>query len=140
MEDGWHRANGEFQIGSAAFEEMGMYSEGYAPAKSEGKWGVVDTGNDWLIPPEYDQIIQDELGRCYAQQAVFVRQGDEVLLLVDGKQVGSPIRMPDPLPTVMPPWSGMGSGALSTPRAMSRSISALMTPLLRTALGRGEKR
>lgn len=90
MEDGWHRANGEFQIGSAAFEEMGMYSEGYAPAKSEGKWGVVDTGNDWLIPPEYDQIIQDELGRCYAQQAVFVRQGDEVLLLVDGKQVGEP--------------------------------------------------
>lgn len=90
MEDGWHRANGEFAIGSAAFEEIGMYSDGYAPAKSEGKWGVVDTGNDWLIPPEYDQIIQDELGRCYAQQAVFVRQGDEVLLLVDGKQVGEP--------------------------------------------------
>lgn len=55
-------------MGSAAFEEIGMYSDGYAPAKSGGKWGVVDLDNEWLIPPEYDQIIQDELGRCYAQQ------------------------------------------------------------------------
>ena len=88
LEDGWHRASGEFAVGSAAFEEIGMYSDGYAPAKSGGKWGVVDLDNEWLIPPEYDQIIQDELGRCYAQQAVFVRQGEQVLLMVDGQPVG----------------------------------------------------
>ena len=90
MEDGWHRASGEFAVGSAAFEEIGTYAGGYAPAKSNGKWGVVDRENEWLIPPEYDAIIQDELGRCYGQGAVFARKGNQVQLFVDGEAVGEP--------------------------------------------------
>lgn len=89
--EGWILANGSFTTGSIVFEELGMFSDGYAPAKVNGRWGVVDTsGSKWLIPAEYDGIIQDELGRCMAQNAVFVVKNDQVLLLVDGEQVGGP--------------------------------------------------
>ena len=88
LADGWHRANGEFTIGASSFEAIGMYAGGYAAAQQDGKWGVIDLNNDWLVPPEYDEILQDELGRCYGQGAVFGRKGEEVFLLVDGEPVG----------------------------------------------------
>lgn len=90
-EDGWILSTGEFAIGSLVFEELGMYSDGYAPAKLNGKWGVIDTsGSEWLLPPKYDRIVQDELGRCYAQGAVFAEQNGQVYLLVDGQSIGGP--------------------------------------------------
>ena len=87
--DGWLLANGEFHTGSTYFEELGMFSDGGAPAKMDGKWGILDvSGGDWLIAPEYDDIIRDELGRSYRNGTVFVRSGAQVFLLVDGEQVG----------------------------------------------------
>ena len=66
-----------------------MFSNGAAAAKTGGKWGLLATdGETWLLEPEYDGIIQDQLGRSYAQNAVFVRQGGAVQLLVDGEAVG----------------------------------------------------
>jgi len=81
---GWCRSTGEFELGTSIFEDFGMYSGGYAAAKTDGKWGVVDLSVRWLIPAEYDEIIMDELGRCYAQGAVFVRSGDLVYLFSEG--------------------------------------------------------
>ena len=86
--DSWFRANGEFTIGNAAFEYIGMYSDGYAAAKTGGKWGVIDLAYNWLVPAEYDGIIQDELGRCCYGGAVFVRDGASVRLLVNGQSAG----------------------------------------------------
>jgi len=83
----WRRASGDFTLGAAEFEQLGTYSCGYAAAKTGGKWGVVDKGNDWLIPAEYDDIVRDELGRCYARGAVFARSGGAVFLFVGGKRV-----------------------------------------------------
>jgi len=83
--EGWYRSTGEFECGASMFEDFGMYSEGYAAAKSGGKWGVIDRSMGWLIPAEYDEIIRDELGRCYAQGAVFARRGDMVCLFSNGK-------------------------------------------------------
>jgi len=80
----WHRATGDFESGESIFEEIGMYSGGYAAARSNGKWGVIGLSNKWLIPAEYDGIIQDELGRCFAQEAVFVRSGDHIQLFANG--------------------------------------------------------
>lgn len=85
--EGWKRASGEFEIGNILFEEIGTYSDGYAAAKQNGKWGVIDLSSDWLIPAENDSIIMDELGCCYAQGAVFVKNGEYVSLFIDGKQV-----------------------------------------------------
>ena len=82
----WKRATGEFAIGTVPFEKLGMYSGGYAPAKTGGKWGVVDLAQNWLIPPEYDEIIQDELGRCFAQGAIFARKNGTVHLFAEGRQ------------------------------------------------------
>ena len=89
FEDGWYRATGEFETGTSMFEEIGMYSGGYAAAKVNGRWGVIDLSNEWLVPAEYDEIIQDELGRCFAQGAVFARLGDSVYLITEGSITGS---------------------------------------------------
>jgi hypothetical protein len=88
-EEGWRRATGEFTVGSMAFEEIGMYSGSHAAAKQDGKWGVIDTGAEWLVPAEFDGIIQDELGRCYAQGAAFVIIGGKVHLFVSGVDTGN---------------------------------------------------
>jgi len=71
----WRRARGDLAIGSVGFEQIGMYREGYAAAKTGGKWGVVNLEADWLVPAEYDGIAQDGLGRCFGQGVVFVREG-----------------------------------------------------------------
>jgi len=89
IDGNWLRATGEFTIGTAAFEQIGMYSGGYAAAKMGGGWGVVDLGLQWLIPPEYDAVIMDELGRCYAQGVVFARIGNEVFMFIDGQRTGA---------------------------------------------------
>lgn len=86
--EGWKRATGDFTLGSAAFEQIGTYSGGYAAAKLNGKWGVINKETNWLIPAEYDEVVLDGLGRCYAQGAVFAKKGESVILLVDGQQVG----------------------------------------------------
>ena len=91
MADGWHLATGTFALGSTAFEALGMFSNGYAPAKLNGKWGLIATdGGTWLLEPEYGEILQNETGFGYAQNAVFVRQGDGVFLLVDGQEISGP--------------------------------------------------
>lgn len=88
IDGSWRRANGDFTIGASTFQQLGMYSGGYAAAKEGGYWGVIDTASKWLIPAEYDEIIQDELGRCYARGAVFAQKGGAVYLFVEGQQVG----------------------------------------------------
>jgi len=84
VEGRWRRATGEFEIGSKAFDDIGTYSGGYAAAKDNGRWGVIDISDNWLIPAEFDEIIQDELGRCFAQGVAFVRQGGLVYMFTRG--------------------------------------------------------
>ena len=92
VSDGWILSDGTFQTGSIVFEEIGMFSDGYAAAKIDGKWGVVDTsGGEWIIQPDYENIVRDELGRCFAQNSVFVvEQEGQIQLLVNGEPVGAP--------------------------------------------------
>lgn len=89
VDGSWVLADGNFNTGGIRLQSLGMYTNGGAAAQTSDRWGVLGTdGETWLIPPEYDGIIQDTLGRCYAQEAVFVQKGDQVLLLKDGKQTG----------------------------------------------------
>ena len=87
--DGWIMANGDLKTASTVYEELGMFSEGYAAAKKDGKWGVVDRDDAWLIEPIYDGVVTDELGRCYGQNVVFVRRGGKAILLSDGEEIAS---------------------------------------------------
>jgi hypothetical protein len=84
IENRWRRATGEFAAGDKAFDDIGTYSGGYAAAKYNGRWGVIDISDNWLVSADFDEIIQDELGRCYAQDAVFVRQNGVVYLFTSG--------------------------------------------------------
>jgi len=86
IKDGWKRSTGNFGIGDVVFEQIGTYSDGYVAAKQDGKWGIIGTLSTWLIPAEYDEIIIDELGCAYAQNAIFVKKGDSVYLFADGKR------------------------------------------------------
>ena len=86
--DIWRRADGQLVVGSAEFEYIGTYSEGHAAAKTGGRWGVVDRGTNWFVPPVYDAIKSDELGRSYAQGAVFVVLDGVVYLIVEGRMLG----------------------------------------------------
>ena len=88
-EDGWVLTNSVLAVGRNSFEEIGMFTGGCAPAKRGGKWGLIDaSGSEWVLSAEYDDVIRDELGRCLAQDAVFVKKGGEVRLLVSQVPVG----------------------------------------------------
>lgn len=84
---GWVRAAGDFTIGATVFDAIGTYHEGYAAAQLDGKWGVITAGNDWVIEPAYDGILMDSIGRCWGQEAVFVRSGSSVYLVADGERL-----------------------------------------------------
>jgi len=88
IEGKWYRGSGDLLVGTTAFDWIGTYREGYAAAQQNGKWGVVDTSSNWLIPADYDGVIVDELGRSYARGAAFVKQGNSAILFVDGVQTG----------------------------------------------------
>jgi len=84
IEGRWRRATGEFELGTKSFDDIGTYSGGYAAAKYNGRWGVIDIFDNWVIPAEFDEVIKDELGRCFAQGTAFVRQGGLVHLFTNG--------------------------------------------------------
>ncbi|MDR0935120.1 MAG: WG repeat-containing protein [Oscillospiraceae bacterium] len=97
------RSSSEFSVGSVEFEEIGMYSNGYAAAKTNGKWGLVDIGTEFLLPAEYDDVIRDTLGRAYFRGAVFARKGSDVYLFTtdsEGALVQSPITYEDAKPFI----------------------------------------
>ena len=88
-DNGWVLANGDFQMAEMAVDEIAMFSGSYLPAKQGEKWGMLSAdGTEWETEPKFDDIIRDELGRCSAQNAVFVKKGGQVILYVDGDQVG----------------------------------------------------
>lgn len=88
---GWVISSGSFTTGQQTFEEFGMYSNGYAPVKQGGKWGLINTsGSEWLVEPQYDDIIRDELGRAYSQGAYFASKGGQIYLYTNGEQIGGP--------------------------------------------------
>jgi tetratricopeptide (TPR) repeat protein len=87
MEDQtWRRATFRLNVGSTVFDQFGMYSGGFAASKVNGKWGVIGTGAEYLIAPTHDGIVMDSLGRAYGQGAVFVREGNNVRLFIDGQR------------------------------------------------------
>ncbi len=85
-------ANCAFGVSDHRFEELGMFSNGYAAAKSGSKWGLIATdGVSWLVEPGWSGVVMDELGRCFCQNSVFFRQDDgTVVLLSGGAQTGGP--------------------------------------------------
>jgi len=73
----------EFEYGTGGYEEMGMITGGYAAVKENGKWGLIAAvGGSFAIAAEYDDIIRDELGISFSQNAVFAKKGNQVFLYV----------------------------------------------------------
>ena len=72
------------------YQELGMFNDDRAPAKYEGKWGLIDTSGDWVIEPIYEEIICDEdLGYAFSKDRFFAKAGGKVYLFDGkGKQIG----------------------------------------------------
>lgn len=93
LDDGWHLATGTFTTGSTAFQELGMFSNGCAPAKLDGKWGLLEPdGGTWRLDPQYEELIRDELGCCGNPECLFVRRDGAVYLIAgkDYTELGGP--------------------------------------------------
>ncbi len=78
---GWQLSRSKLTLESNTYEDIGTFSNGYLAAKENGKWGVIDKKINWILEPQYDEIIMDELGRAFAQNALFAKNGEEVFLL-----------------------------------------------------------
>lgn len=46
-----------------AFDDVGHFHEGIAPALSEGKWGFVDRSGKWVVKPGFDEVQTGSGGR-----------------------------------------------------------------------------
>ena len=80
----WIIADSRLVSNNEQFEDVGIAHNQTIALKTDGKWGVISLNNEIIAPFEYEAIVMDELGRCYAQNAVFVRRNGKVHLLVDG--------------------------------------------------------
>lgn len=86
--EGWILADSNLNAAKMPLDWIGMYSEGVIPAAQNGKWGFLAPGGaSWKTEPCYDEIICDELGRCAAQDAFFVRENGEVRLFSKGEYI-----------------------------------------------------
>lgn len=48
----WENGN----ISKIGFDNLKKYSNGFLPAKKNGKWGMVNRKGEWLITPQYDAV------------------------------------------------------------------------------------
>ena len=80
----WIFANHKMETSGREYDALGSFSNGAAAMQVGGKWGVSSMNGEVLVPYEYDAVIMDETGCCYAQNAVFVRKGNAVYLFADG--------------------------------------------------------
>lgn len=62
-----HKGSAEYQLldetGKVLFRDKdktisqaAMFRHGYAPVKSKGKWGVMNTNGEWIVQPIYDEV------------------------------------------------------------------------------------
>lgn len=79
--EGWRLVDANFNKSETVLQEIGLYNDGYAPAKLNGKWGLIDrNGESWLIAPEYDDVARDELGKGFDMGAAFLKQNGKYSL------------------------------------------------------------
>lgn len=63
------------------YEYASPFSSGVASVKTDGKWGLIDTGAAWVVQPSYDEIVLNEFGSCIAGGVIFARQGEAYYML-----------------------------------------------------------
>jgi hypothetical protein len=81
----WIIADSKLVSNNKEYEDIGTVFNSAVAVKSSGNWGVISLDGENILPYEYDEIITDELGRCYAQNAVFAKRDGIVYLFVDGE-------------------------------------------------------
>ena len=80
----WIIANGRLIAGETQYDAVGTAHNSAIALKRENKWGVMSLSGEKILPYDYDEIIIDELGRCYAQGAVFAKKDGKAYLFANG--------------------------------------------------------
>jgi len=86
LDDAWVWSTEAFDRGQREYEALGMYAGGFAVAKMDGRWGLIDLNQNAVIPFEHDGIVTDELGRAVQQNAVFIRENNGVTLFINNRR------------------------------------------------------
>jgi hypothetical protein len=86
----WIIADSGLVSNNTEYEDIGAAYNSAIAVKRGDKWGVLALDGTELVPFEHDGVVMDELGRCYAQESVFVRQGGKAYLISGGAMQGEP--------------------------------------------------
>ena len=89
-DNGWMLTSTELKETEFIFEDVGTFSNGLAAACQDGKWGVIDSSGEWVIPNKYKSIVLDELGRCYLKDRLFIEKSDGFYLYSKKEQIAGP--------------------------------------------------
>jgi len=63
------------------YEYATAFSEGIAAVKVNGKWGLIDLQQQYLVTPQYEEILLTEFGTCVSSGVVFARRADGYVML-----------------------------------------------------------
>lgn len=70
--------------GEAAYQFIGLSSDGIRAVKKENKWALIDQSNrkEYIAPDYiYEDVALDELGRCAVNGAVFAKENGQYYLM-----------------------------------------------------------
>jgi len=71
-------------FGTFEYDFVGAFSNDRIAVGRNGQYGLLDINANFILEMIYDGIITDDLGRSFAQNAVFVRLDNHVYMVYDG--------------------------------------------------------
>lgn len=84
---GYYKKDGEKLLDG--FDHASILGNGVAAAEKDGTWTIYDGEGQKLITANYDDVIMDEKGVVFRNERLFVRLGEDVLLIDSaGNQIG----------------------------------------------------
>ena len=77
--------------GGVVFEGLKEFRDGFAPAKSDGKWGIIKENGEYQLPPKYDSL--ESVGKSVYKVKI---GGDASYITSDGTPTSQPETQPTP--------------------------------------------
>lgn len=84
IDGSFYEVNPMFGIIDTPYEAIGIYSNGFAAVQVDGKWGMKDTSDQWLLEPLFDNILTNDFGGAFYQNSLFVALDGGIQLLSSG--------------------------------------------------------
>lgn len=63
------------------FEEATAFAEGVAAVKADGKWGLIDAEMEYIVQPQYEDVLLTQFGTCVSAGVIFAREQEGYVML-----------------------------------------------------------